>query len=479
MKVLLIVPPLNSFTGIKSTTFHLGIGYIASTLKQAGHEAVIYDPNIITNTNKKEYSLDDLSKLSEMALLDSNNAVWKELESVVSSTRPDVVGISSKIPDLRITLNVLRIVKGIDNKTVTVVGGPAGTTCPDLVLRDPKVDFVVRGEGEITIVELLEIIKLANNDFEKIDGLSFRSNDVVIHNKNRSLIENIDELPFPDRESLLFSEQRSLTDRQEIMSHLVTSRGCPYLCTYCANTAIWGTRNIRLRTPESVVEEIIHLRDTYGVSRVTLWDDHLTTNKKRVVDFCNLLINENVGVKWLSFARANTIDSELLNLMEKAGCYELQIGVESGSDRILTMVNKGVTLDQMRNAAKLLRKSGIRWHCFLMIGFPTETRDEMQATIEFLYQLKPDSVQLSVVTPYPGTKLFMDVIATGKLTEEDWLSADTERLNSVLVDTMSSDAFCKLAGDLKQKCDKYNAVQSNRFSKTIFFIKHWMGQCLS
>ena len=348
------------------------------------------------------------------------------------------------------------IVKKIDAHCKIVVGGPAVTTCTDLIMQNPAIDFGVRGEGEKTMSELVSLLSSRSpTDMAEIDGLSWRRGKEIVHNRKRELMKDIDTLPFPARDLLLFTDQIPAGALRNIMGGMVTSRGCPSSCTYCANNAVWGGRHIRFRSPRNIVDEMVYLRDTYGIRRIILWDDHLITRRKRILELCELLVAENVGVHWVSFARADSLDDELIKCMKRAGCEEIQIGVESGSDRVLKMVKKGVTLDEIRHAAKLLRKNGMRWFAFLMIGFPGETLDEMKATMRLLYELRPDSAMLSVVTPYPGTELFQEAQRRG-MSETAWLSSDTFKSESILVDTMSPEEFQEVARKFMKECDTYN-----------------------
>ena len=478
MRVLLIAPPLNRFGGRVWNTFHLGLGYLAAVLRNEGHKAVIYDANVDGGSDQSACTPDQLYEAFGAGLRNADHPVWQEAEAVIRDFRPDVVGLTSRVPDMKAATRVAQIVKSIDEKCLTVIGGPAATTCTELILQESRVDFVVRGEGEITMLELLREMATSKPDFSAVDGLSYRGPEGIIHNRTRALIQQIDELPFPARDLLLFADRLPKKTRLSLMGHVITSRGCPYLCTYCANHAVWGTRRVRMRSPESVVAEVLHLRDVYGVRRIIFWDDHLTTKKERVVAFCNLLIEQKANVQWLSFVRADTVDEGLVQLMKRAGCYELQMGVESGSERILKMIRKGVTLDQIRNTARLLRKSGLRWHAFLMIGFPGETLEEMEATMRLLYELEPDSVELSIVSPYPGTELFENALRDGQLDPNAWPDADTCRPESVLVNTMSRDFFRDLAVKYRKECDEFNRSKTPWHRRTARAVENQIRRTL-
>ncbi|MFH0851980.1 MAG: radical SAM protein [Candidatus Peregrinibacteria bacterium] len=466
MKVLLTVPPSYRFANVDFHTFHLGLGYLASFVEDVVDDIWIYDANIPRGPDH-EYAMAThrhmatLSRRLRQALDDPRNPVWTEIESVFRQYGPDVLALTCKIFDYRSALMMARIAKKLNSKCVTVMGGPAATTCPEWLLRDPCVDFVVRGEGELAFRDLLFWLREGKGSREALKGACFRDGTRQHLTDPSCLIEDLDALPFPARDRILFLDDFSRATREAVLGAVITSRGCPYNCIYCANAAVWGSRRVRLRLPERVLDEVLHVKTRYGVNRFVFWDDHLTTKSGRIEAFCRMLIENNVGIQWLSFVRANTIDGQLLSLMRQAGCYELQMGVESGSDRILKLTKKGVTLDQIRRAAHLFRENGFRWHAFLMVGFPSETLDDMKATLELLYALQPTSVQLSVVTPYPGTELFE--AHQGRVGWESiWPNADTWDPEFSVVDTMPADEFTRRTRRWMRECDAYNAGKRER-----------------
>ena len=460
MKILLIVPPMCRFGGINYQTFHLGLGYIASVLRQQNHELQIYDTNISREFDHAGTVSSDPDALFEnynAAVEKPDHPAWIEAENVIRTFAPSLVGITCRVPDIQASHVIAGIVKKIDAHCKVAVGGPAATTCTALMMQNKNIDFAVRGEGEKTMSELVVLLSSDSPpDIAEIDGLTWKKGPEIVHNRNRQLMENIDVLPLPARDLLVFADQIPAKSLHRIMGDMVTSRGCPSNCTYCANNTVWGGRRIRFRSPRSIVDEMVHVRDTYGVRHIILWDDHLITKRERILELCDLLVAENVGVNWVGFARADSLDDELIKSMQRAGCEEIQIGIESGSDRILRMVKKGVTLAEFRHAAKLLRKNGMRWFAFLMIGFPGETREEMKATMRLLYELRPDAAMLSTVTPYPGTELFQEAQRRG-MRQTEWLSCDTFKSESILVDTIPQEEFQELAIKYMKECEIYNS----------------------
>jgi radical SAM superfamily enzyme YgiQ (UPF0313 family) len=215
---------------------------------------------------------------------------------------------------------------------------------------------------------------------------------------------------------------------------------------------------VRLRSAASIAAELRQVQERFACTDFVFWDDHFSANKKRALEICERFRAARLALRWVGFLHARSVDLDVLCAMRDAGCCEVQIGVESGSDRVLSLINKGVTTAAIERAVGLVRRAGLRLHIFLMVGFSSETPEEMKSTLDFTFRLKPDSVLLSVTTPYPGTKLFDEVANRGALRETDWLAADTFSPESALVDTMGKEEFHELALDLMRTCDCYNAA---------------------
>jgi len=480
MKVLLVNPPARRFVYFHDPNFPLGLGYIAAVLEKKGHSVEIYDAEWNVDWGHARPSLKyPLTYLAKNwykyfnALQNPEHEVWHEVEGIFRERDPQVIGITCRALDLPSAQILARIAKNINKEIVVVLGGPGATTCTEMVLQDENIDFAVRGEGEITMAELLKAFQTPKPDFHSIDGLSFRESGRIVNNKNRALIEDISTLPYPARHLLLYADKLPRERYKVMQGELVTSRGCPYLCTFCANYSVWGSRKSRMRKAEDVVEEILHQKDTYEVQTFVFWDDLFTTNRERAVKICNLLLEKKANVNWICLARADTIDNELVSLMKQAGCIQVQVGIESGSDRILKKMRKGITVEQIKEAAELLNRNDMFWYAFLLIGIPGETREEMEASMRLIPELKPSIAELSVFAPYPGSPLHEELKAGSLLKEQDYLHADFLNVDYCYTGSMSPREFRKLALKYIKQCDKYNRLRRRPgISFYVYYLKH-------
>jgi radical SAM superfamily enzyme YgiQ (UPF0313 family) len=388
---------------------------------------------------------------------DSSHPVWKEVRQVLASEKPDVVGISIWTTYAAAAFFTANICKEVIPNAVVVMGGPHAIAKADEILKIcPNVDYVVRGDGEITMSELVRQISSGLDSTLSIPELSFRDKNIIVHNPSRQITNELELFPFPDR-SLLMNENRYTS---EDMGLIMSSKGCPFDCSYCAT----HTRRVRCRSIENVLDEIRLVKARYGTIEFCFKDDSFTVNKARVEEFCDKLIAENMRINWECNTRVDLVDESLLVKMKKAGCNSIKVGIESGSERILKKMNKGITLDQIRNAAKLLKRVGIFWTGYFMIGVPGETVDEIYQTLDIMYEIKPDFASISVYEPFPGTAMFDEGIEKGlvkpEMTLEDFyttLPNDYYKLGPhKQVDTIGADDFIALAENMKKKFHIYN-----------------------
>ena len=463
MKVLLINPPFYRLMGLKYPSFPIGLCYLSSYLRENGHESFVY--NIEHDTETKHLGF---SKITEnydeylAALKDDHHVIWDQVNERLRKLKPDVVGITVMTPKLASALKVAEIVKTQDDIPV-IFGGPHPTIAPESILESSFVDYVVRGEGEETIVELINQFE-GDGKLSEIKGLSFTSRNRVCHNPGRGFINEIDKLPFPDRESLLDVESYS----PEALGWMVTSRGCPYNCTYCAAHTLWG-RGVRFRSPENILAEIKHVKEKYKTKEFYFRDDSFTVNKKRVSDLCKLIREEDVCIYWGCDTRADLIDSDVLDQMKSAGCTSISLGVESGSDRILKFIKKGVTKNQLSSAAALIRKAGIQWSAFFMIGFPTETRSEIEETISFMKELDPDHATFSIVTPYLGTEIYDYSVKAGRIQSNVKWERLSHQSPHVNLTDLSKDEFREIVSRAEKIFDEHNKKKLRKYKiKSMF-----------
>ena len=200
----------------------------------------------------------------------------------------------------------------------------------------------------------------------------------------------------------------------EDMGLIMTSRGCPFSCTFCAT----DNRQVRYRSIEHVLREIRHVRDTYGTVHFTLKDDSFTVDKKRVAEFCDALTREDLRIGWECNTRVDLVTEEMLRTMKRAGCNSVKVGIESGSERVLERMNKRITLDQIRAAAGLFRKVGIHWTGYFLIGTPGESLEDIYRTLDFMYEIRPDFAAIGVYEPFPETVMFHEGIRRGLVKAE-------------------------------------------------------------
>jgi len=244
---------------------------------------------------------------------------------------------------------------------------------------------------------LLEAIKNKNTSFREIPGVSFQEDGKVIPRRLTPFISDLDRYPYPGRELLLNQYKYTSED----MGVIMTSRGCPYKCGFCSHAP-----KVRYRNLDNVIAEIRDVRDEYGTRQFAIKDDSFTVNRKRTMEFCRILINERLDINWDCTTRVNLIDDELLDITEEAGCNVIKVGIETGSERIMKEVNKGITLEQAKKAADLLNKHGIFWSAYFMMGLRQETEEDILKTYEFMKEINPFYAGLGVYESFRHTELF-------------------------------------------------------------------------
>ena len=410
-KVLLINPPFYRLMESHFNGLSLGLSYIGSVLSKDGHEVKIFNGDY---ESSKKYA--DLRKIFEeydnykKILSDLNYPYWQEVREQIERFSPDIVGITVLTGTYKSAENVGRIAKEVNKDIIVVVGGTHPTVMPEETIQNKYFDYVVRGEGEYTFLELVN-----DKPIENINGLTYiNKKGEIVNNPDREFIKALDSIPFPGRD--LYINDTEHMD----YGYVMTGRGCPFECTFCASKKVWK-KQTRYRSPENVVEEVEHVHKKYGTTFFYFVDDTFTLMKNRTEKICELLLEKNLGITWICDTRVDTIDEELLSLMKKSGCVRLKLGVETGCERLLAETKKGINKDQIRRAIALTKKVGLETTTYLMIGMPTETEEEMQETLDFARELECDYYSLSILAPYPGTEIYDDIIEGGiKLPKEHW-----------------------------------------------------------
>ncbi|MDL1957623.1 MAG: B12-binding domain-containing radical SAM protein [Candidatus Desulfofervidus auxilii] len=376
MRILLLQPPWDNH--LKTDRPPLGIAYIAAVLEKEGYEVQIKDmflrPGIPIEKQVREYMEFD----------------------------PQIVGISTVTSTHSNGEKVAGIIKNINQDVITIVGGPHASALPKEVIKNPNVDFVVRGEGEITFLELCRHIESGKN-IEYVCSVTFISKGKVISTPNRELIKNLDEIPFPARHLLDINEY-SLEINGKKATTMISTRGCPFNCIFCFKGVFGNT--YRERSVSNIIEEIKQINDTYNIYAIYFQDDLFFLNRRRVKEFCKTLKKEKVEIDWSCFSRVDLMEKDLLNDLSEANCYRIHYGVESGSNKILKLLHKNIEKRKIKEIFQETHRAGIKTRAYFILGLPFDTPETIVETIKFAFELKTDELQFSIATPWPGTPLW-------------------------------------------------------------------------
>jgi len=382
-----------------------------------------------------------------------------------------MVGITVRSAKFPSALKVASIAKNINKTCHVVLGGPHPTICPEQSILANNIDFIVRGEGEYTILELCQTIEgVSSSNLSHINGLSFKRNGKAIHNGPRELIKNLDDIPFPGRDLVLDPNLYSPDD----MAVIVTGRGCPFDCGYCSAQSIW-TNKVRYRTIENTINEIKHITNKFSTHSIYFWDDSFTANRKRVIGLCNNIIKDKIPIRWGCTSRVDLLDDELLTIMKNAGCEKIDIGIESGSERMLKLINKQITVQQVKQSIELIKRHNIKIGAFFMIGFPEETKQDINCTLDLMKESKVDSICLSIFTPYPATKLYDKAMSLGLIPEKiDWENFNHQSPDNFFSKHIDKKEHLKIISEATLLVDNYNKKRqlNDLISRIIFYIKN-------
>lgn len=424
MKILLMRPPFTRLRKFgQAPVFPLGLGWIAGVLLRAGYDAAIYYPENPTPrerefvVHKRGVFLNraEAHKTYLAALTDDTLPVWQEIAAEIKAYNPDLIGVSLLSTEVGSALKVSAIAKAINPRILIVWGGVHPSFEAESCLRYQEVDIVVRGEGEETMVELCQCLE-TKSSLQAVRGITWKRDGVAVHNPDRPLLESLDSLPMPARDAVIHPE----TFSSDTLGGLITSRGCPWRCTFCSSRRFWN-RTVRFRSPQEVIKEIQWLKATFGIKSFTFWDDAFSLERRHAEVLCQKLIESKVNITWRGATRLDLIDPPLLRLMRRSGCTQLEVGIESGSPRILKEIAKDIDLARVGPAIEMIAKHGIACGVFFMVGFPQESLSDIEQTLTLMTQIKPAEMVLNVYDPLVGSELF-ELAQDYELvsTQEDW-----------------------------------------------------------
>lgn len=335
------------------------------------------------------------------------NRTPEKIEKALEGKKPDVIGFSIVHANRWGGIDIARKAKKLIPDVKIVFGGIGSTFLwKHLLTHFPEIDYAVLGEGEYSLLRILQCIEKNDYDgIDKIKGIALRKHGKPFKTGEPEIIQNIDELPMPAK---YFEFQ-----------HLSSSRGCPANCTFCGSPKFWG-RRVRFHSPEYLVGQIEFLYRK-GITFFYISDDTFTMRRERIIDICKTIIDRGLNITWFAISRVNYIDDEILYWMRKAGCIQISYGVESGSEKIRKTLNKNIATEDIRRAFHLTITYGILARAYFIYGSPGETRKTIQETIDLIREIKPLSIIFYILDIFPGTALYEEFLQKSGLTDDLWL----------------------------------------------------------
>ena len=455
MRVCLINPPRiqPKVWGKPNVVPPIGLAYVAAVLAK-DHDVCIIDAPTEGRMNLREVD----GTAYRVGL--SN----REIAARVERWSADVVIIEIPFSGwAKAAFEVASAVKSVDEGIVTVLDGLHPSARPEDCLANSNVDFVVIGEPENTVFELVDALEKDAGGLKEIQGIGFVKDGVPVFTSPRPVIEDLDSLPFPARHLLPMDQYFAVVNENPLRGEvskpwtlLVTSRGCPYNCVFCTHHVVWG-RKWRGRSPENVVDELEHVITAYGVKQVDFLDDNMTLDRERMEQICDLIVERGLRFEWFTpnGVRADTLDEKLLRKMKRSGCKKIRVAPESGVQRVVDeIIGKNLDLKSVERAVALCKKVGIKVGCFFVIGLIGETKEDIKETINFAYKLRglgADSFIFSIATPVYGTRLYEQAKRGGFL--RDCFSDDALAAVEPLIETPEFSA-----DDLVELCALANMV---------------------
>lgn len=360
-KELLVIPPLPP----------TDLMYLASIAESCGFEAIIRDYSQGGN-----------------------------FEADLKEFQPNYLVANIATPTFKSDMMAVQHAKEIVPSICTIVkGAPFLTYNTNTIYENPFIDYVIMGEAELTLKDILDGVP--DNE---ILGICYRENFQPVKNDKRPFIDNLDILPFPARH-LVDNSIYKRPDNGKVQAVVKVARGCPFHCFFCLATPVSGAK-VRTRSPENIVAELKVCVEKYNIKNFLFWSDIFNFDREWTLELCQKIIESGLKITWSSNTRADTMDDEMAKMMYKSGCRLVSIGVESGSQKMLDNIGKKITLDDIRNTVKILKKNKIKIYNYFVIGLPWETEETVEETIKFAIELDSNFISFYTATPLPGTKYF-------------------------------------------------------------------------
>ncbi len=410
-KIILISPYQNDPQIIAPP---LGLGYLAGSLLAAGHD----DVEIIDCVR--------------------DGITTETLGRILSEKKPDLIGITVVTSTYPSAVELCKTARNCCTAKI-ILGGPHPSALPELTLRDTGADAVIVGEGEKTITELA----VSEDEWSKVHGIAYldSKSGKFVKTEPRKIEPDIDKLAWPAWQLIALAKYpnsaHGAISKNFPTAPIITSRGCPYDCSFCAVNNIWQHK-FRRRSPKNVVDEIEYLVKTFGVNEIHIEDDNFTLIREHAEKISQEIIDRKLNISWKcpNGVRADRLDLDLLTLMKKSGCYLLAFGIESGSDEILKRHSKAIDKEKIKEAVRMCKEVGIETQGFFILGLPGETKETIDETIRFSKELELDWAYFSSFTPFPGSSLWNEL--KDETRDLDW---------SLLKQSTVARSFCSLSDD--------------------------------
>jgi radical SAM superfamily enzyme YgiQ (UPF0313 family) len=373
----------------------LGLAYIAASAKQAGHHVKILDASAWT---------------------------WDQLQQAVRRELPDVIGITCWTIERGQAFKTARLAKDAAPNARVIMGGPHATAFPEYMFLQSPIDYVIMGEGEATIQELLCVLE-RDCDPSIVKGIAYKHNGEYCITERRAFVSDLDSIPLALHEQFDYSQYNGLHDNPRKAAAIITSRGCPFHCTYCSSAVYWGNK-YRKRSIKNVLTEIELLYNQFGIRALLFFDDNLVIDRNRCIALCQALCEKRMDINWAAEGSVK-VDAEMLSWMRRAGCYRIDFGVESGSPTILNNIKKSFSVQDTRNAFELCKEAGIHPNAYLLFGAPGETTQTINETISLMREIQPTlQAGRPGVWILPDTEIYELSKRQGIISDKTWLLTD-------------------------------------------------------
>ena len=448
-KVILLSPPYVDLYGQLSKAagryFPLGLGYIASYLRFYGHHDVqIFEP-------------------------EAQSLTYRDIESILKDYKQDVVGLTCSTPNYLRAINLAQITRSCSQAKI-VIGGVHASAMPDFILEQHHdvIDCVAIGEGEQTMLELVNAYE-SHDKLSRIKGILYQDQLNTIRTTERPFLDDMDSIPFPARDLIdqkLFTPNLHNARYRNCLT-ILTSRGCPFNCSFCASRIVSG-KKYRMHSAEYVLEEMKMLKTNYNAQQLLITDDTFTINHERLEKICRGMIDSRLRLIWFCFSQVNTVNKEILLMMKKAGCYNIGFGIESANEDILKKLGKSIKPEKAVETVKLARDIGMKTQAFYIFGTIGETKQQMKETIRFSRKVGSTLAFFNMLVAYPGTRDFQHFFADTPLDQIDWEKFVAVGEQCALINTLLSPDDIE---DLLAEANINYYLNPRRIADLIFHIR--------